>query len=325
MKKEEVLQQLEPLTGVTTRTIEHQPRTRVVVQPDQVILRPGSGGRLMPMNEDGVKSLAKFIGMPEKMGKEISPDLFSQVANHILARRGHYSVMLIDGAITSFERPGIGRQVNPERLITTIERAIPNPEYMSVTLSANYTASLELVGEKREPVVRGDLIRAGALVNFSPVGTIAPSVQSFVVRLACTNGMAENTVLREYNGGGGNEGDDQWQWFRKAPHDAYGAITPIVNRYRELVKNRIPDKERALILENMLHKAGVKGELADAIRAQAIQDPPRNEYQMLNLITFASSHLAREQAQVQKLRSVAADFSSEERHAGYCPICHHAS
>jgi hypothetical protein len=325
VKKQEVLQHLEPLMGVTMRTIEHQPTTKVAVQPDQVILRPGAGGRLIPLNEQGVKSLAQFIGMPQSMGKEISPDLFGQVANYILARRGHYSVMLIDGAIASFGRAAQGRQINPERLVNTIERAIPNPEYLNVNIAANYTASIELVGDKREPVVRGDLIRAGALVNFSPVGTIAPSVQSFVVRLACTNGMTENTVLQEYNGGGGSEGDDAWQWFRKALHDAYGAITPIVNRYREMIKNRIPDKERALILENMIRKAGIKGDLADAIRAQAIQDPPRNEYQMLNLITFASSHLAREHAQVQRLRAVAAEFSSEERHSGYCPICHHAS
>ncbi len=327
MKKEEVLQHLEPLTGVAVRTIEHQPRTRVAVTPDQVILRPGAGGHLMPLNEQGIKSLAHFIGMTQPMGREISPELFGQVATQILSRRGRYSVMLMDGAIINFGRPGQGRQIAPERLVNTIERAIPNADYLKVTTTEQYTATIEIVGEKREPVVRGDLVRAGALVNFSPIGTIEPSVQSFVLRCACTNGMVDNQILREftYGGGGGGEGDDIWQWFRRALHDAYGSLEPIVNRYREMIKDRIPPAQRALILEDMLHRANITGDLADVIRTRAIAEPPRNAYEMLNLFTFASSHLTREPAQVQRLRSVAANFTSEDMHPGYCPMCHHAS
>lgn len=325
MKKEDVLQCLEPLSGVSTRTLEHQPRTRVMVQPDQVILRPGSGGRHMPLSEEGVKSLAKFSGMSHKLCQEISPDLFGQVATQVLARRGHYSVMLMDGAIASFDKPHLGRQVNPERLVATIERAIPHPEYLQVIPRDDFTASIELVGEKQEAVVRGDLVRAGALINFSPIGTVAPEVQSFVLRLLCTNGMVDTQVLREYNGGGGGEGDDIYQWFRKSLVDAYSAITPIVNRFREMREDHIPAAQRALILEDMLRKADIKGELADTIRARAIQEPPRNAYEMLNLITFASSHLAPDPAQIRRLRSVAAHFSSEGRHSGLCPLCHHSS
>lgn len=322
MEKEEILEHLKPLTGVAVRTISHQPRTRIVVTPDQVILRPGSGGHLLPINEKGVKSLASFIGMTLSMGKEISPELFGRVATEILSRRERYSVLLADGTITDFSKPHPARKLSPERLVDTIERAIPHADYLRVTTTEEYTATIEVVGEKREPVARGDLVRAGALVTFSPIGTIEPLVQSFVMRLACTNGAVDNQVLREYHGGGGNEGDDIWQWFRRAIRDAYGSLGTIVNRYREMVKDRIPAEQRALILEEMLRRAKIGGELADTIRSRAIQEPPRNAYEMLNLITWASTHLLREPAQVQRAQSVAADFASETEHHTFCPMCH---
>ena len=320
MKRAEVMQQLEPLMGVTVKTIEHQPKTRVVVEPDQVILRPGSGGHLVPMNEQGVKSLANFVGMPQGMGKELSPDLFGRVTTELLERKHAYNVMMMEGAIVDFAKVDHIRNIAPERVIDAIEHTIPNADYNRVTTTKDYTATLEVIGEKREPVVRGDLVRAGALVRFSPIGTVAPLVQSFVVRLRCTNGAIDNSILREFTHGG--EGDDVWQWFRKSIHDAYGALNDIVSRYRDLIKDRIKPDQRALILEQLLKEAGVKGEIADAVRTMAIQEPPRNTYEMFNLITWASSHLIKEPAQIDRARIVAAKFTSTETHQTYCPLCH---
>lgn len=319
MEKEEVLEHLRPLMGLTVRTLEHQPRTRVIVNPEQVVLRPGTGGHLVPLHEDGVKALANFVGMPMSMGKEISPDLFGRLTTEILSRRGRYSVLIAEGAIIDFAKPHPTHNLPTERVVDTIERVIPNADYQRVAIQ-DHSATIEVVGEKREPVVRGDLIRAGAMVTFSPIGTIEPLVQSFVMRLACTNGAIDNQVLREFHGGG--EGDDVFQWFRKSLHDAYGSLGAIVNRYREMVGERIPANQRALMLEEMLRKAKICGELADTIRARAIQEPPRNAYEMMNLLTWASTHAIREPAQIRRVQLVAASFVSEEEHSTYCPMCH---
>jgi len=320
LKKDDVIKQLQPLADITVRTIDHQPKTKIVVQPDQVILRPGSGSHSMTIGKTGVKSLAGFIGMPQSMGKEISPGLFGEVATQILSRRERYSVLMDKGAIIDFTKPSSAHNLSPERLVSTIEKVIPGADYHKVT-THDYAATIEIVGEKREPVRKGDLIRAGALINFSPIGSIMPSVQSFVLRLACTNGMTHNDILQEYSGSGG-EGDDIWQWFRKSLHDAYGSLGGIVNRYREMMQDRIPAEQRALILEEMLKRAKIGGEIADVIRSRAIQEPPRNSYEMMNLLTWASSHLITEPAQIGRVREVAATFASEETHHTYCPMCH---
>ena len=82
---------------------------------------------------------------------------------------------------------------------------------------------------------RGDLIQAGAQVTFSLIGTVDPLVQSYVVCLACTNGMTSNTVIREFHFSGGGEGDNIWQWFRRSVRAACGSLDRIVVRYRQMM------------------------------------------------------------------------------------------
>jgi len=284
MNRTEVLQQLEPITHTQVRQVEHGPRTRVVVTPDMVVLRPGSGGHLIPLNENGVKALTNYVGMPRSLCQQLSPDTFGRVATELLARKERYNLLIDNGQVIDFaDYRGI-RNLPVERVLETIERSIPGTEFHRVHLFG-YSATVEVVGEQRQPVARGDLIRAGAMVTFSPINTVRPAVQSYVLRLACTNGMTANNVLREFHFGGSGEGDDIWQWFRQSLREAYRSLNAIVNRYREMRNERIPADQRAAMLEAMLRDARITGEDADAIRARAIQEPPRNTYDLVNLLT----------------------------------------
>jgi hypothetical protein len=324
MKSTEVLEKLRGLTDVAVRQVEHRPATKLIFNPDQVILRPNSGGSLVPVAPEGVKSLVNFVGMPTGMAKQLSTDLLGRVTTELLARKGKYAVLMKDQQIIDFGEGGQTRNIPAERVVEVIEREIPDADFTRVTTGSDYSTELEVAGEKRQPVVRGDLVRAGALVKFSPVGNVVPSVQSFVQRLACTNGMVSNQVLREFHGGGG-EGDNIWQWFRRSVHEAYGALGEIVQRYQEMVKDRITPNQRALMLEDLLSKMKIGGKVAEAIRDRAIQEAPRNSYDMLNLITWASSHIIKEPAQLARARTVTATFTDAKEHHTFCPVCHSRS
>ncbi len=324
MNRTEVLEHLEPLAHIQVRQVEHSPRTKVMVTPDRVTIRPGSGGHLVPLNENGAKTLANFIGMPQAMGSRLSPDTFGKVATELLGRKERYNLLLDNGQVTDFAEYRGVRTIQPERLVNTIERAIPKANFHRVLLLGDYSAAIEIVGERRQPVVRGDLIRAGALVTFSPIGMLAPTVQSYVLRLACTNGVTTNDIVREFHFGGG-EGDDIWQWFRQSLGASYSSLGNIVNRYQEMRNEHIPASQRALMLEAMLKDAHIAGEDADVVRARAIEAPPRNAYEMVNLITWASSHIIREPAKIRRAQITAATFTSQEEHARACPLCHRQS
>jgi len=322
MNRTEVLQQLEPITRTQVRQVEHGPRTRITVTPDMVVLRPGSGGHLIPLNESGVKAMANYVGMPKSLCQRLSPDTFGRAATELLARKERYNLLIDNGQVVDFADYRGVRNLSVERVVETIERNIPGTDFHRVNILGQYSAIIEVVGEQRQPVARGDLIRAGAMVTFSPINTIRPAVQSYVLRLACTNGMTANNVLREFQFGGSGEGDNIWQWFRQSLRDAYRSLNIVVSRYREMRNERIPANQRAEMLEAMLRDARITGEDADAIRARAIEEPPRNAYDMVNLLTWASSHVVREPARIRRIQTTVATFTSESQHQQVCPICH---
>jgi hypothetical protein len=283
-------------------------------------MRPGNGGHLIPFSENGTKALAKFVGLPQRLCDNLSPDLFGRVTTELLGRKERYNLLLENGQVENLvDFRGI-RNLPVERVLSTIEHVVPDCDYHRVSILNNRSASLEIVGPKQEGVRRGDIVQAGALVNFSPINIIKPLVQSYVLRLTCTNGQTARTVLAEFAGGGG-EGDDVWQWFRQSVRAAYQSLGAVINRYREMIQERIPADQRAAMLEELLRQAGITGKEAEAVRAQAIQDPPRNTYDIMNLITWASSHIIQSPERIQRALNAGATFTSESQHATICPLC----
>ncbi len=322
MNRVEVLERMEPILGTQVRNIDHNPKTRITVTPDMVTLRPGGGQHHLELTKEGVKSMAGFVGLPWNLAARLRPETFGTVATELLGRKNRYSLMLRDGAVTAIAKPTELHSLNPARVLTAIEGGIKGVEYHRALILENFVVSLEIVGERREPVVRGDLIQAGARIAFSPLGTIDPIVQGYALRCVCTNGMTNNTVLREFQYGGSGEGDDVWQWFRKSSRAAYNSLTIMVARYREMRGEGIAADQRATMLEAMLKEAKISGEDAIAIRAMALENPPETSYDLMNLISNASSHLLEEAKQVRTAQDAVADYSSESEHARVCPVCH---
>jgi len=81
MDRAQVLEKLEPIRNTTVRPVVHTPRTRVLIQPGQVVIRPGSGGQLVPLSENGIKAMTNFVGLPRAICRELSPDLFGKPAS----------------------------------------------------------------------------------------------------------------------------------------------------------------------------------------------------------------------------------------------------
>ena len=56
MNRDEVMEKLQPISGYRIRQVDQAERSRVRVTPGMVCIRPGTGGALVPLNENGVKS-----------------------------------------------------------------------------------------------------------------------------------------------------------------------------------------------------------------------------------------------------------------------------
>ncbi len=330
MKANAVLEQLREVASVTAKRVDTEPATRIVVTPDMVTLRPGKGKRWLELDKKGSEDLFKFLHMPPDLVGKIKFDTCGQVANDLLGHREKFEMLMQDGKVVGFRMPHTGQGMAPDRVLESIEKVIEKPDYHKVIVH-DQCVDLEIVGIDKAAVTRKDLIRAGAMVKFSPLGITNPSVQSFVLRLECTNGMTSTTVLREYSfGGGGGHGghggdgekkDGLWPWFRKGLKDAYASYEKIVERYQQMLQDEIPENERAMILEAMIKEAGLKDDVAATIRTMAIDRPIRNSYDVLNLITYATSHLLDDAKQVNKARKASEVFQDNDTHALFCPVC----
>lgn len=329
MNRDAVMERLEPMLKTTVREVEHGAGTQVLVEPHSVSIRPTRGARLLEVTPNAIKSLSKVAGMPEAMSNHLTPRTCSNALSELLSDKKRYSLILKDGAVVDVVSKTESMPINTERLLNTIDKVIPDVDYHRILTLPHMVTSLEVIGEKRQPVVRGDLVQAGTNIVFSPIGTVAPTVQAYCLRLACTNGATSNDVLREFvrggggGGGGGGEGDDIWQWFRRAVRQSYNAIDSIAGQYREMVGQGVAPEHRAHILEAMIRDAKLPPEAADAVRAMAIESPPTNRYDIHNLITNAASHLVGEPDQVRRAQRTAADFAGEVTNTRECPMCHH--
>lgn len=330
MDRTDVLERLEPVTNTQVRNVDHDDRTRIEVTPDMVTIRPNRGARTLEMTDGAVQSMATFLGLPITLAAKLRPETFGAVSTELLGQKRQYALVLKDNAVTQVTKRGHFNALNPERVLKQIENAIPNVEWHRVLILDDLAASIEMLGENRQPVRSGDLMRAGAQVTFSPIGTVNPMVQSYAMRLICTNGMTSNTILREFHfggsggdgGGGTNEGDNIWQWFRRSVKDAYDSLAPIVTRYREMLDEHVEPGDRASALTAMLRAAKITGKDAEAVRALALANPPENSYDMVNLITFASSHIIESPVRARQAQIASAAYANEETHRQICPVCH---
>lgn len=322
MNRVEVLERVGPLVEGQVRNINDSHGARVSVAGETISLRPRRGTQVVDVAPEGAKAMVNYVGLPLGIAKSLSPRTFGEVLGELLDRTGSYSMVVKEDRLTDMIPYGQKAVVDPERLLNVIEKAIPVRDYNQVDLLPNRIASLEIVGEKHAPVARGEMVRAGVKINFSPMGTVSPIVQSYALVLSCTNGATANNVLAEFTaGGGGGDGDNIWQFFRQSIRSAYGSFEKVVEGYRKLRTENIRPEDRAQMLEALLKQARIGGKVAEAVRSMAIERPPRNSWELQNLITYASSHLL-EAAPRQRAQQVAADFADEERHSRTCPYCH---
>ena len=298
-------------------------RTRVMVDGKNLAIRAG-GGQTRPVSPDGVPKVLKFMGLPKAVAARLQTRTLQRTATDLLTSSPSFSMVTDpDGQVTDLVKADMP-PLPIDRVVRQAEKVIKGLDFHRIHVLEPHVVRLECVGTEERPVRKGDLVKAGALLHFSPLGTVEPMIQSYGLRMWCSNGAVAEEVIETYKrqrGGGGGEGDELWQWFRESIRQAYGSIGQVVNRYQALGAQRIAPRERAMALEGLLHQAGIQGEMADAVRARALENPPRNEYDLLNLLTHATSHILENPRDIARAQGVAAEFTSEDQHRRRCPTC----
>ena len=325
MNREQVMERIGSICDLKVKPITHGPKTKVSVGSDMVVLKPGGGARTLEMTEEGVRNLANFCTIPDKFGTTLTPTTFGLVATELLEAKGQYALIVDrDNRIVDFGRAKEYRDFNTERVLATIDRAMPSCEIQRVFSLADHTVSLDVASPKEMVVSRGDLVRAGANITFSPIGVTTPLVVPYTLRCECTNGMTTSDILREYKftGGDGGGGGSFYPWLNKSIRLASNCLGDIIKRWRKLQAENIPDGQRAAMLTALLREARITGEVAAAINSRALEHPPENSFDLFNLITWGASTVEMEPKEVFRLRGAADKSYQEEAQKRLCSLCH---
>lgn len=316
------------MAEMNLRRIESHAGARVTVGPDGTMsLRPSAHAQTLTFEPktEVLKKVLDFAKVPSGMVKQLSTDTLGRVLTDTLGDKEAYTAVMCAGQVIDLVDDSRFKALPPERVLDMVEHTIGEGlQYHRLNCLSPYHANLEIVGVDERPVTKGDLIRAGVSLTFSPIGVIQPSVQSYAIRLACTNGATSMDKLDSWQFGGGDNdsGGGVWNWMRAAMRGAYNSIDEIARSYAKMREEGVPPGERAALIEMLIKRGKLPTIVANEIRAMALEHPPENAYDAFNLMTWAASHRLINGPAV-RAQAAAAAFASATEHDRICPVCHH--
>ncbi len=327
MDKTAVLEQIGDLGNLKARVINGDFRVKHSQAEGTFSIKPSPHGKPLMVLPSGVESVLRFAGIGDKLSGRLSSSTLAGVVEESLKgmKDGAFSALTDNGNIIDLAPARDYRTVDSERVLDNIARGIKDDvEFNRVLKLPNHTVQVQTLGVEERAVAVDDIVRAGTLTQWSPIGVTAPLVQAFDVRLVCTNGMTHMDVLEEFafvGSGGGGEGDNIWQWFRQASRRAYQAIGPVTERYQQLMAEEVTAEDRAAVINALLKSMRANKEVTDAVNARALEAPPTNSWEVLNLGTWATTHAMVEPAHILRGQRALTEYVNEDTHSRTCPTC----
>lgn len=323
MDMAQVLEKVEPLTKLKGEVIEGDFKVLWSADDGAVELRPGRGKRAIPFNPDSLERLFNHANINKNLRERISTQTLMQAVSESLANAQQdkgLSILTRDGMIEDIGPGQEFRSIPPERVLRKITKGLGGEvDFSRVLTLPNHTIRVETLGMEQKAVVENDIIRAGTMTQFSPLGITIPAVQSFNLRQWCLNGATTMDIVRDFQYGG--EGDDIWQFFQRANREAYRSIGPVIERYQQLMQEEVTPEDRAAVVNALLKQMKASTETVAAVQARALETPPQNSYDVLQLATWATSHVIADPVRIVRAQNAIATWTNEETHARTCPTC----
>ena len=319
MEKTAVLETLADVVDVQVTNLTNN--VRAEVSPEENIIRLIDNGQAWEAHET-YKSALRHLGVGASTINRLSATTASQMVTELLCAPGRSTALVRGHELVGLAPKGRYKSLPVEMVMDTVEDVLGDVDYFRALQTSMHTVRLEIVGQEEKAVEKGDIIRAGVLVEFSPIGLIDPKVQSYGSRLVCTNGMTSlvafsTHVMTEDVG-------ETRDWLVEAVENAYNGLGESVNRYRDMRKVFIKPSDRALILSGLAKEAGLSGPSAAALFAKATEEPPENAYDVLNIMTWLTSHVLENPQRIVRAQNASARFATEAVYHKHCPTCRRA-
>ena len=295
-------------------TVELDPTNKVMVVHD--------GARMWSVGEESYRSVMQYFGVSGSLVKRLSSGTASSVATEIMQSKGRASAIVRGLEMVGLAPKGRYKPLPVSTVLETIDEAVGGLEWSRAMVLPRYRVRLEMLGEAEAEVAKGDLVRAGVMVDFSPIGLSDPLVQTFGLRLVCTNGATSNVVLETHTLT--SDEDDNREWLAGAVASAYKGLDSAVDKWKELAHYQVAEEERPLLLGALAKAAKLKASEQTSLFARAVETPPDTAWDVFNLMTWLSTHVMQDPRRVALAQMATAAFAHEDTYHKHCPTCNRA-
>ena len=342
LDKDDILERLAIPDGITARPLEINRSAKFETRKDgsiNVRFNRDKDQIFTVEDPEAMRAMAEFAGVSTQMAKEFPQELVTPLVSWgIRQKDGVVVIADEDNRIVNVQDRNKLQPIMPaEAVLEHMLAQWPEVKFKDAQMGSQYGTDIVAIThdeERRlEEMVKpglhqflpsgGDPFRAGVHIHTNPMGLSAPQIEPFTYRLICLNGAVHTEYLHDAWGRGYGEGDELWQWFREGLQASDMAVGNIMGKYAEMIGETIEPNDRARVVEGYARQARLGTDDRQALRDQAMNDPPRNMYDLFNLATATATHRGHKtlQEMLNHQRRATVNTTTADAHGHYCPTC----
>jgi hypothetical protein len=340
LENDDVLERLSIPDGITAQPFDINRSAKFEVNKDGTMhVRFNRGTAFTVEDPEAMKSMAEFAGVTQQIAGKFPQELVTPLVSYGIKQRD--GVVVIADAdnriINVHDRSKLQPIMPAEAVLENMLAQWPEVKFKDAQMGASYGTDIVAIThdeERRlEELVQpglhqflpegGDPFRSGVHIHTNPMGLSAPLIEPFTYRLICLNGAVHTEYLHNEWGRGFGEGDELWQWFRDGLQASDMAVGNIMGKYAEMLGETIEPNARAAVVEGYVRQARLGNDDKQAVREQAMNEPPRNMYDLFNLATATATHRGHKSLQemLNHQRRATINTTTADAHGRYCPTC----
>jgi hypothetical protein len=328
MKIDEARHLLQQRDDALTRHTVGADKLHVQVLSEEDAVLEVAGGDDLRMTDGSITEMAKHFGVSVNTFRDFPLDLQQHTLNRLLRERrnsddGFIGVYSIGERAMAFTKPNKPYIPCTPILDSAIEAINPDEdrEIKDFSLRRNgFGASLMSDKAVRVgPPEVGDLTQAGVKLQHSDVGSFTTSLNAFLLRLICLNGLSRASSVARGNFSSEDE-YDAGAMVHDWASELYMELDEHLHCFEKLAEIPIPAPYQAI--EQLGERHSLSEECTEMVLdAYSLESElPHTMYRLTNALTYVSSHAEFDsQTQPKKLQNIA-DFlvgSGED----ICPHC----
>lgn len=249
------------------------------------------------LTDGSFRQIAEEMGIPVPYARRIPDDLLSYTVNYFIKSNSgnHISALTEDGYLRSFMKTNTPYVSNQEMFDAILEATGGDYDLRYAKMS-DTKVSFSILPSQYRDSVDGSNLFGGVKVVFSDAWDSHPSIDSYIWREICSNGMINELESRKFRVSGASH-DDVIRQIRDFATIAIDKIPDLFNNFNLLLEEQVDDYVkmlRRIVLEYKLTNKVLNRLLYWAINPEFLAtisgEKITNMHDIVNLITFVGSH-----------------------------------